>query len=76
LMQTNRAIMPIAKIVLYMNLFFGGAVTWPVFFLKVFLIYLFSVFVGVVFPRFRVEQSVRWFLIWAVPLGIVAIVMV
>lgn len=76
LMQTNRAIMPIAKIVLYMNLFFGGAASWPVFFLKVFLIYLFSVFVGVVFPRFRVEQSVRWFLVWAVPLGIVAIVTV
>ena len=76
LMQTNRAIMPIAKIVLYMNLFFGGAASWPVFFLKVFLIYLFSVFVGVVFPRFRVEQSVRWFLIWAMPLGILAIVMV
>lgn len=76
LMQTNRAIMPIAKIVVYMNLFFGGAASWPVFLLKVFLIYLFSVFVGVVFPRFRVEQSVRWFLIWAVPLGIVAILTV
>lgn len=76
LMQTNRAIMPIAKIVLYMNLFFGGAASWPVFFLKVFLIYLFSVFVGVVFPRFQVEQSVRWFLIWAVPLGILAILVV
>jgi NADH-quinone oxidoreductase subunit H len=76
LMQTNRAIFPIAKIVIYMNLFFGGAASWPVFFLKVFLIYLFSVFVGVAFPRFRVEQSIRWFLVWAVPLGVVAILMV
>lgn len=76
LMQTNRAIFPIAKIVIYMNLFFGGAAAWPVFFLKVFLIYMFSVFVGVVFPRFRVEQSIRWFLIWGVPLGIVAVVVV
>jgi NADH-quinone oxidoreductase subunit H len=76
LMQTNRAIMPIAKIVLYMNLFFGGAASWPVFCVKVFLIYLFSVFVGVVFPRFRVEQSVRWFLLWAVPIGIAAILVV
>jgi len=76
LMQTNRAIFPIAKIVIYMNLFFGGAASWPVFFLKVFLIYLVSVFVGVAFPRFRVEQSIRWFLVWAVPLGIVAILMV
>ncbi|MBK5940952.1 respiratory chain complex I subunit 1 family protein [Halochromatium roseum] len=76
LMQTNRAIFPIAKIVIYMNLFFGGAASWPVFFLKVFLIYLVSVIVGVVFPRFRVEQSIRWFLIWAVPLGVAAILLV
>lgn len=76
LMQTNRVIFPIAKVVVYMNLFFGGAASWPVFFIKVFLIYMFSVFVGVVFPRFRVEQSIRWFLIWAVPLGIIAIMVV
>ncbi len=76
LMQTNRVIFPIAKIVIYMNLFFGGAASWPVFFLKVFLIYFVSVFVGVAFPRFRVEQSIRWFLVWAVPLGIAAIVLV
>jgi len=76
LMQTNRAIFPVAKIVIYMNLFFGGATDWPTFFLKVFLIYLWSAFVGVVFPRFRVEQSIRWFLVWAVPLGILSIVLV
>ena len=76
LMQTNRVIFPIAKIVVYMNLFFGGAASCPVFFLKVFLIYMLSVFIGVVFPRFRVEQSIRWFLIWAVPLGVIAILVV
>jgi NADH-quinone oxidoreductase subunit H len=76
LMQTNRAIFPIAKIVIYMNLFFGGAASWPLFFLKVFLIYMVSVFVGVVFPRFRVEQSIRWFLVWAVPLGVLSVMVV
>lgn len=76
LMQTNRAIFPIAKIVIYMNLFFGGADSWPMFFLKVFLIYMCSVLVGVAFPRFRVEQSIRWFLVWAVPLGVLSIVLV
>jgi NADH-quinone oxidoreductase subunit H len=76
LMQTNRAIFPVAKMVVYMNLFFGGAASWPVFFIKVFLLYLFSLFVGVAFPRFRVEQSIRWFLVWAVPLGVIAIVLV
>jgi NADH-quinone oxidoreductase subunit H len=73
LMQTNRAIFPVAKMVIYMNLFFGGATDWPTFFLKIFLIYLWSAFVGVVFPRFRVEQSIRWFLVWAVPLGVLSI---
>ena len=76
LMQTNRMIFPTAKMVVYMNLFFGGAASWPVFFLKIFLIYFFSLFVGVAFPRFRVEQSVRWFLLWALPLGIAAILVV
>jgi NADH-quinone oxidoreductase subunit H len=76
LMQTNRVIFPIAKIAIFMSLFFGGAASWPVFFLKVFLIYMVSVFVGVVFPRFRVEQSIRWFLVWAVPLGILGLVWV
>jgi NADH-quinone oxidoreductase subunit H len=76
LMQTNRAIFPIAKIVVYMNLFFGGAASWPVFFFKVFCIYFVSLFVGVVFPRFRVEQSIRWFLVWAVPIGVAAILLV
>ncbi len=76
LMQTNRVIYPIAKMVIFMSLFFGGATTWPIFFLKIFLIYMFAVFIGVVFPRFRVEQSIRWFLIWAVPLGILSVLLV
>jgi len=76
LMQTNRAIFPIAKIVIYMNLFFGGADNSASFFLKVFLIYLWSAFAGVCFPRFRVEQSIRWFLIWPVPIGLLSILVV
>ncbi len=76
LMQTNRAIFPVAKMVIYMNMFFGGATNWPIFFLKIFLIYMVSALVGVVFPRFRVEQSIRWFLVWAVPVGVLAILVV
>jgi NADH-quinone oxidoreductase subunit H len=76
LMQTNRVIFPVAKIVIYMNLFFGGASNWGEFAIKVFLLYLFSAFVGVAFPRFRVEQSIRFFMIWAVPIGILSILLV
>ncbi|MEO5366991.1 MAG: NADH-quinone oxidoreductase subunit H [Magnetococcus sp. WYHC-3] len=76
MMQTNRTIFGIAKIVIYMNLFFGGATSWMEFCIKVFLIYLYSAFVGVCFPRFRVEQSIRWFLVWGVPPGILALMLV
>jgi len=76
LMQTNRVLYPIAKVTIYMNLFFGGATSWPEFFLKVFSIYMVSVVIGVVYPRFRVEQSIRFFLKWGLPVGILAILTV
>jgi NADH-quinone oxidoreductase subunit H len=76
LMQTNRVLFPIAKTVIYMNLFFGGASNWAEFALKVFAIYMVSVLIGVVYPRFRVEQSIRFFLKWGLPVGILAILTV
>jgi len=45
-----------------MNLFFGGASNIWELFLKTFLLLMWPVLVGVSFPRFRVEQSIRWFL--------------
>ena len=74
LLQTNRAIFPMAKTVLFMNLFFGGATNWGVLILKVFLIYMVSVVVGVVQPRFRVDHSIRWFYKYALPLGVIALI--
>ena len=76
LMQTNRVLYPIAKTVIYMNLFFGGATSWAEFAVKVFAIYMVSVLIGVVHPRFRVEQSIRFFLKWGLPVGVLAIMVV
>ncbi len=76
LMQTNRVLFPVAKVVIYMNLFFGGATNWAEFSIKVFSIYMVSVLIGVVHPRFRVEQSIRFFLKWGLPVGVLAILMV
>ncbi len=84
---TNRAIFNAAKLVLYVNLFFGGAsadsgVIYSIFdavlpavpvwlgvisgiltmVVKTFILYFVNVFVGVSFPRFRTEQSIRFFL--------------
>lgn len=50
MLQTNRAIFNGAKLVLYMNLFFGGAANILVMVVKTFLIYLFTVIVGQAFP--------------------------
>lgn len=74
-LQTNAAILHVVEAALFMNLFFGGATSWPEFILKTFLIYFWSVFVGVVFPRFRIEQSVTWFLKIPLVFGILAIIL-
>jgi NADH-quinone oxidoreductase subunit H len=75
-LRTNGAILHVIEAVLFMNLFFGGATSWAELIIKTFLIYFWSVFVGVVFPRFRIEQSVSWFLKVPLALGILAIIMV
>ena len=73
LLATNRGIFNGAKLVLFMNLFFGGATTIPILMVKTFCIYMFSVFVGASFPRFRAEQSIRFFLKYSALIGIVAV---
>jgi NADH-quinone oxidoreductase subunit H len=72
-LQLNRAIFPAAKLILFMNLLFGGATDWVTLIIKTFLIYMWSVFVGVVFPRFRVDQSIRWYLFIPFIIGVLAV---
>ncbi|MBU8891518.1 MAG: NADH-quinone oxidoreductase subunit H [Bacteroidales bacterium] len=73
-LRTNGAILHVIEAALFMNLFFGGATNWIEFIVKTFFIYFWSVFVGVVFPRFRIEQSVTWFLKVPLVIGILAII--
>jgi NADH-quinone oxidoreductase subunit H len=74
-LRTNAAILHVIEAALMMNLFFGGATNWIEFIVKTFFIYFWSVFVGVVFPRFRIEQSVTWFLKVPLAFGILAIIL-
>jgi NADH-quinone oxidoreductase subunit H len=62
-----------AKLILFMNLYFGGATNLIVLMIKTFMIYMISVLIGVAFPRFRVEQSIRFFLGWPTLIGVIAI---
>jgi len=59
-MFSGRAIFGSAKLVLFVNLFFGGASSILSLLLKTFLLYMFPVFVSSVFPRFRTEQCIRF----------------
>jgi len=75
-MMSGRSIFAVAKMVLFMDLFLGGAHTvWAVL-VKTFAIYLWSIVVGAVFPRFRTEQAIRFFLKWPTFAGLAAVAMV
>lgn len=74
MLQTNRAIFNGAKLVLYMNLYFGGATNIVSMVIKTFLIYFINVFVGQAFPRFRVDQSIRFFLGVPTLIGIASVI--
>ena len=76
LLQTNRALFGATKLVLFMNLFFGGASGWLELMLKTWVIYMVAVAVGVAFPRFRVDQSIRFLLKIPTLIGIASIVYV
>lgn len=75
-LQTNRAIFPMAKMVLFVNIFFGGATNWPLMIAKMFALYMWPIFIGVAFPRFRVDQSIRWFIKIPAVIGIIAVLLV
>lgn len=72
-MQLNRAIFAGAELILFMNLFFGGADGLISLVVKTWAIYMIPVAVGVSFPRFRVDQSVRFFLKYPTLIGIAAV---
>ncbi len=76
ILQTNRGLFTAAKLVLFMNLFFGGATNLLIMIVKTFFIYLVSVIVGAAFPRFRPEQSFRFFLKWPTIIGIISIIFI
>lgn len=76
MIQTNRAVFNAAKLVLYVNLFFGGATSFIELIVKTFLLYFVTVFVGVSFPRFRTDQSIRFFLGVPALLGLAGILIV
>jgi len=75
-LQTNRSIFAGAKLILFMNLFFGGATNLPVMMVKLWAIYMIPVLIGVAFARFKVEHAIRFFLGIPTLIGIIAVLYV
>ncbi len=76
LMMTSRSIFAFVKLTLYADLFLGGADNFGTLIIKTFAIYMFPVLTGIVNPRFRTEQSIRFFWKWPTVLGLLAIIIV
>jgi len=84
-MMTGGAVFAFIKLVLYVDLFLGGAGHTEVqgilgtiiglleLLLKTFLLYMIPVFIGLVSPRFRTEQAIRFFWKWPTLFGLLAI---
>ncbi len=84
-MMTGGAVFAFIKLVLYVDLFLGGAGHSEVsgvmgtvlglleLLLKTFLLYLIPVIIGLVSPRFRTEQAITFFWKWPTFFGLIAI---
>jgi len=73
LMMTSGSIFTFAKLVLFTDIFLGGASNFFTLIIKTFALYMIPVLTGIVNPRFRTEQSVRFFWAWPTLLGILAV---
>ncbi len=71
LMMTSGAIFTFAKLVLFVDIFLGGASNILELLLKTFVIYMIPVLYGIVSPRYRTEQSIRYFWGWPTFFGVI-----
>jgi NADH-quinone oxidoreductase subunit H len=72
-MMTSGSVFAFAKLTLYVDLFLGGADNLLILVAKTFALYMIPVLYGVVNPRYRTEQAVRWFWGWPSFFGLLAI---
>ncbi len=72
-MMSSHAVFAFVKLVLYVDLFMGGADNLIELVIKTFGLYLIPLTYGMVNPRYRTEQAVRYFYGWPTLFGIIAI---
>ncbi|MCD6565318.1 MAG: NADH-quinone oxidoreductase subunit H [Bacteroidales bacterium] len=72
-MMSSGAVFAFAKLTLYVDIFMGGANNLIILVVKTFILYMIPVLYGIVSPRYRTEQSVRFFWGWPTLFGLLAI---
>ncbi|NOX87380.1 MAG: NADH-quinone oxidoreductase subunit H [Chlorobi bacterium] len=73
-MMSSGSIFAFVKLTLYVDIFMGGASNLVVLVVKTFTLYMIPVLYGIVSPRYRTEQSIRFFWGWPLFFGLLAIV--
>ncbi|HDO27671.1 MAG TPA: NADH-quinone oxidoreductase subunit H [Bacteroidetes bacterium] len=73
-LMSSGSIFAFAKLTLYVDLFMGGAGNLVELVIKTFALYLIPMLYGVTSPRYRTEQSIRWFWGWPTFFGFLAII--
>jgi NADH-quinone oxidoreductase subunit H len=74
LMMTSGSIFAFTKLTLYVDLFLGGSPNFIDLLIKTFVLYLIPMLYGLVSPRYRTEQAVRYFWGWPSFFGLVALI--
>jgi len=62
------------SIALFVNLFLAGATNPVTFFIKMSLVFVVSLFVNAVFPRFRIEQAIKYLWKWPTLLAFLGLI--
>jgi NADH-quinone oxidoreductase subunit H len=63
------------SIALFVNLFLGGAANPIIFFAKMLVVFVLGLFIHAVFPRFRIEQAIKYLWKWPTLLAFLGLIM-
>jgi len=63
------------SIALFVNLFLGGATNPIIFFVKMLVVFVLGLFIHAVFPRFRIEQAIKYLWKWPTLLAFLGLIM-
>ncbi len=72
-MMSSGSVFAFVKLTLFVDLFMGGAENLVILVVKTFALYMIPVLYGIVSPRYRTEQAVRFFWGWPTFIGLLAI---